>query len=337
MSDPSNITEAPRREQLLKLLADGQVHSGERLAEQLDITRAAVWKAIQSLRDLGIELESQHQGYCLPMPVDLYDAARIRSELQAQSDYLERINVLFTVDSTNRFVTAQPATLPDRAVLCVAEIQQAGRGRRGRSWVAPFGSGICMSLGWLFDAVPPAFSALTLVVGVALVRALHQFGATEVGLKWPNDLLWRNRKLAGVLIEMRGEPDGPAHVVIGIGMNLHLPDASRQLLAEQQAVVTDLFEVLGDACPPRNVLVAVFTAQLLQVLRQFSRDGFAPFVNEWQSHDVLRAAEVNVLQGERSIAGVARGITDDGSLLVETAEGLQRFVSGEVSLRPRSI
>lgn len=335
MSDMPDATDTPRREQLLKLLADGEFHSGERLAEQLHITRAAVWKAVQSLRELGVELESQHQGYRLPYAVDLYDAQRIQTEANNVAN-LQRIDVLFTVDSTNRFITAQPAIQAGQAVLCVAEIQQAGRGRRGRQWLAPFGSGICMSLGWLFDSMPPGFSALSLVVGVALTRALHQFGAIEVGLKWPNDLLWRGRKLAGVLIEMRGEPDGPAHVVIGIGANLRLLQTQRAALAEQSALVTDLHEILGEQCPTRNALVAAFTVQLLQALEIFAREGFTPFVSEWQRYDVLRDAEVNVLQGERILAGVARGVTDDGSLLLETAQGIQSFVSGEVSLRARA-
>lgn len=332
----SAANDIPRREQLLKLLADGEVHSGERLAEQLSITRAAVWKAIQSLRELGVELESQHQGYRLPHRVDMYDAHGIRRALtEPVNAALQTIDVLFAVDSTNRFITQQPATVPGKAVLCVAEIQQAGRGRRGRSWVAPFGSGICMSLGWLFDSMPPGFSALSLVVGIALARALHRFGAVEIGVKWPNDLLWRGRKLAGVLIEMRGEPDGQAHVVIGIGLNLRLPEASKQALAEQQANVCDLHDVLAAQCPDRNALVAAFTTELLNVLEVFSHQGFVPFLREWHHHDVLHATEVNVLLGERSIAGVARGVTDDGSLLLETAEGMQRFVSGEVSLRTR--
>lgn len=325
----------PRREQLLQLLADGEQHSGERLAEQLHITRAAVWKAIQSLRELGVELDAQHQGYRLPHAVDLYSAQHIQDGLNERAHQLQRIDVLFTVDSTNRFVAARPATMAGGAVLCVAEIQQAGRGRRGRSWVAPFGSGICMSLGWLFDTMPPALSALSLVVGVALTRTLRECGAVEVGLKWPNDLLWRGRKLAGVLIEMRGEPDGPAHVVIGIGMNVRLSRSAKDALAAQQAQVADLYEILGTQCPGRNALVAAFTTQLLQVLETFAQQGFAPFVDEWQRYDVLRAAEVDVLQGERSVAGVACGVTEDGSLLVETADGIQRFVSGEVSLRAR--
>lgn len=327
-----------RREQLLKLMADGEFHSGELLAKRLNVTRAAVWKLMQSLRELEIDVESVARlGYRLKHAVELYEAKRIRSHLPTiDNEALQRFDVLLTVDSTNRYVTDNPATKNDQAVLCVAEIQQAGRGRRGRSWIAPFGSGICMSIGWLFDTVPPGFSALSLVVGVALARVLHRLGAHETGLKWPNDVLWHGRKLAGVLIEMRGEPEGPAHVVIGIGFNLRVPAEVRlKLIETQAALLADLHEVLGKNMPERNFLVAAFASELLNCLRTFSQQGFAPFMEEWLRFDALRGAEVRVLVADRTVLGVARGATVDGSLLIETPEGIQSFVSGEVSLRAR--
>jgi len=327
------------REQLLKLMADGESHSGEMLAKKLKITRAAVWKAVQSFRELNIDVESvARQGYRLKHPIDLYDAKKIRSNLSpADKECLQRIDVLLTVDSTNRYITDNPAVKSGEAVLCVAEVQQAGRGRRGRTWIAPFGSGICMSLGWLFDTVPPGFSALSLLVGVAIARVLHRLGATETGLKWPNDVLWRGRKLAGVLIEMRGEPEGPAHVVIGIGFNLRVPGEVRlKLIETQAALLSDLHEVLGSKMPERNFLVAALTTELLNCLRTFSTQGFAPFVEEWVGFDALRGAEVKVMIADKTVLGIARGITVDGSLLVETPQGIQSFVSGEVSLRART-
>ncbi len=329
----------PRREQLLALLADGELHSGERLAERLQVTRAAVWKLIHGLRDLGIDIEAHHQGYRLPFAVDLYDSPRLHSLCAAQSTSLQQIHVLFAVDSTNRFVTEHPATVSGQAVLCVAELQQAGRGRRGRSWLAPFGESICMSLGWLFETMPAGLSSLSLVVGVALVRVLrsfgvHEVGAQEVGVKWPNDLLWHGNKLAGVLIEMRGEPDGPAHVVIGVGLNWRLSASSRAQLQGQQLAICDLHEILGECCPSRNTLVAAVTCELQTCLMQFTQAGFADFMDEWQSYNVLHQAEVQVLQGEQRVLGIARGITVEGALLLDTPAGIRQFVSGEVSLRP---
>lgn len=328
--------EAPRREQLLKLLASGECQSGETLAKQLNVTRAAIWKLVSNLKELGVEIQSvQRQGYRLPRAIDLYDVEHIRSYLSvADNANVQRLDTLLTVDSTNQYVSDHPSSVAGQAVVCVAEIQQAGRGRRGRSWLAPFGSGICLSLGWLFDPAPPTFSALSLVVGIAITRVLHQLGAHEVGLKWPNDVLWRGRKLAGVLIEMRGEPEGPAHVVIGIGLNMHIPVEVRAKLADTQAALaTDLHEVLDLHMPKRNLLVAALTTELLSCLRTFSQYGFAPFITEWLQFDALRGTEVKVMIADRNVYGRAHGVATDGSLLIETSAGMQSFVSGEVSVR----
>jgi len=324
-----------RRTRLLQLLSDGETHSGEVLAEQLGVTRAAVWKLISVLRDMGVDIASHaRKGYQLPHAMQLYDAARIAALLDpAVRAQLQRIDVLLTVGSTNQYVSEHPANHNTHAVLCVAELQPDGRGRRGRAWLAPFGSGICMSLGYWFDSMPSGFSALTLVVGVALIRALHGVGLKEAKLKWPNDVVIHGRKLAGVLTEMRGEAAGPTHVVIGVGCNLRIPEATRTQLAQSQTHLADLHDELGDQTPDRNVLVAAFTVQLLECMNLFAREGFIAFIHEWQRYDALRDAEVKVLHGEQVLLGVARGVTEDGSLLIETPQGIQRFTSAEVSLR----
>ena len=206
-----------RRQRLLAMLADGNYHSGERLAGRLRISRAGVWKLVKSLQAIGIAIESMpRRGYRLPRPVDLLDRTAITRALNdVSNERIGRLDVLLEVDSTNRYVADGERLEPGKAQICVAELQSAGRGRRGRVWLAPFGSGICMSLGWQFAEPPPTFSALGLAVGVAAVGALQRCGVEGVGLKWPNDLVWQHRKLGGILIEMRGESEGPAHVVIG--------------------------------------------------------------------------------------------------------------------------
>jgi BirA family biotin operon repressor/biotin-[acetyl-CoA-carboxylase] ligase len=325
-----------RRERVLALLADGEFHSGEQLARRLRISRSGVWKLIHTLENLGIEIESvARQGYKLPRPVDLLElddiAKTISPEVRAS---LARIEVLLTVDSTNRHVYENKAIAPDRAQLCLAEIQSAGRGRRGRSWVAPFGSGICMSLGWQFEDAPPTFSALSLAVGIAAVRALQRFGATDIGLKWPNDLVWNGRKLGGILIEMRGETGGPATVVIGIGVNTHMPAAVRMALVEQQAaLIADVREILRERAPTRNALAAALAEELVGMLKMFATQGFQPFLEQWQKLDVLMHAPVKVLQGTQSISGTAGGVDGEGALLVEVEGEQRRFMSGEVSVR----
>ena len=220
-----------RRQRLLAMLAEGSFYSGEQLAKKLKISRAGVWKLMNSLKALGVDIESvARQGYRLPRAVDLLDKEAIVTSLPAATrSHLERADVLLTVDSTNRFVADLSPPQAGYFQLCTTEVQNAGRGRRGRSWVAPFGSGVCMSLGWQFAEAPPTFSALSLAVGVAVVKAFRRLGIEGVGLKWPNDLVWQQRKLGGILIEMRGESAGPAQVVIGLGLNVRMPATVRLL------------------------------------------------------------------------------------------------------------
>lgn len=326
-----------RRARLLALLATGEFHSGERLAKRLRISRGGIWKLIHSLQALGIDIESvPRQGYRLPRAVDLLDRNAILAEMSSDSRALANpLEVLLTVDSTNRHVLEHAANLPGTAHVCVAEIQNAGRGRRGRSWIAPFGSGVCMSLGWQFVEAPPTFSALSLAVGVAAVRAFRRLGIGGIGLKWPNDLIWQQRKLGGILIEMRGESAGPAQVVIGIGINMRMPGAIRIMLAEQQAaLISDVHEIMRERTPPRNALIAMLLEEVTKMLQTFGERGFEPFADEWRHLDTLADAPVRVTSGSQTTFGRARGVDLDGTLLVDVNGELRRFASGEVSLRP---
>jgi BirA family biotin operon repressor/biotin-[acetyl-CoA-carboxylase] ligase len=325
-----------RRKRLLAMLATGEFYSGERLAKRLRISRGGVWKIIRSLQAIGIDVESvPRQGYRLPRAVDLLDRDAILAEMApATRGLLNPLEVLLTVDSTNRYVADREAVEPGKTSVCVAEVQNAGRGRRGRSWLAPFGCGLCMSLTWQFVEAPPAFSALSLAVGVATVRALRRLGIEDVGLKWPNDLIWQQRKLGGILIEMRGESAGPALVVIGIGINVRMPGSVRITLAEQQAaLISDLHEIMRERTPARNALVAVLVEEVTQMLQTFGERGFEPFAEEWRRLDTLADAPVRVISGSETTFGRARGVDLDGTLLVDVDGTLRRFASGEVSLR----
>jgi BirA family biotin operon repressor/biotin-[acetyl-CoA-carboxylase] ligase len=323
-----------RRQRVLALLSDGEFHSGEKLAKRLRISRGGVWKIVNSLRELGIEIQSiPRQGYRLPYAVDLFDRVAIETAASARArQALVRTDVLLDVDSTNRFVMEIEEPLEaGRAQLCVAELQNAGRGRRGRSWTAPFGGSLCMTLGWQFAEAPPTFTALSLAVGVAVVKALRSLGASEVALKWPNDLIWHGRKLGGILIEMRGESAGPARVIIGIGINVRIPAATRMQLVEQQAaVIADLHEIMQEQTPLRNAVVARIASELVAMLDVFATQGFAPFQDEWRRMDTLANAPVKVINGAQTIYG---GADLDGTLIVEVDGELRRFASGDVSLR----
>ncbi len=324
----------PRRERLLALLADGRFHSGETLAARLKVSRSAIWKLVRSLRALDIEIQAvPRQGYRLPRAVDLYASQAILKEIP-QRGTIERLDVLLQVDSTNRHLVDSPGPAVQRACVCVAEVQHAGRGRRGRTWVAPFGFGLCLSLAWRFAESPPTLSALSLAIGVAIMRALKQFGGAGIGLKWPNDIVWQGRKLAGVLIEVRGESSGPTQVVIGLGLNMRMPAAVRIALAEQQAaLVADLAEILRERLPDRNTLTGVLIVQFIAALQEFGTHGFDAFAREWQTYDSLANAPVKVIAGNESVLGTARGVAQDGALQVEVRGALQRFISADVSLR----
>lgn len=272
-----------RRNRLLGMLASGEFYSGEQLAKRLRISRGGVWKLIRSLQAMGIDVASvPRRGYRLPRAVDLLDRNAMLAEIApAIRERLAPLEVLLTVDSTNRYVAEHAVNPPGTTHVCVAEIQNAGRGRRGRSWLAPFGCAVCMSLSWQFGDAPPTFSALSLAVGVAAVRALRRLGVEGVGLKWPNDLMWQHRKLGGILIEMRGESAGPTQVVIGLGINVRMPAAARLLLAEQQAaLISDVHEIMRERTPARNALVAMLTEENVKMLQIFSERGFEPFAEE---------------------------------------------------------
>lgn len=324
-----------RRADVLRLLADGAVHSGESLAAALGVSRAAVWKQVQQLDGWGLEVEAvPGRGYRLTRPLDLLDERALRSALpEAATARLRTLTVADEIDSTNEVLLAAPALPAGRMDACLAEFQTRGRGRRGRSWLAPFASGLCLSLSWTFRETPPQLSALSLAVGVGVLRALRALGVSGVGLKWPNDLLHALRKLGGILIELRAEAAGPAFVVIGLGLNVALPDAARAQVAASGLAVASLDDFCV-AVPSRSRLAAAVIGELERVLTEFEVRGFAPFADEWRTADALASRPAFVMQGETRVDGLARGIDEDGALLLEVAGSNRRFVSGEVSLRP---
>lgn len=341
MDAPSRAHQSEaRRRRLVALLADGGFHYGQTLARKLRMSRGGIWKLVQALREMGVQIESlPRQGYRMAHPIDLLSREEVLASLPPETRAkLIELDVLLTVDSTNRYLGDLAAPEPGRARVCVAEVQTAGRGRRGRSWLAPFASGICFSMAWQFAELPPGFPALSLVVGVAAVRALERFDAREIGLKWPNDLVWQGRKLGGILIEMRGESAGPAHVIIGIGINMRMPADVRIELAKHHAVlVADVHEVLRERCPSRNALIAALIEELTKALESFARQGFDGFIDQWRMLDVLQHASVKIVNGDQTVFGIASGVDRDGALLVEVDGELRRFISGEASVRKQEV
>ncbi len=327
---PSGVDHPP----LLVLLADGRLRSGPWLATELGVSRAAVWKGVERLRALGVEVQAvARRGYRLPQTVELLDAARIGEAVCAQRrERLRSLELRFEVDSTNSRLLAGTAPPAGKADVCISELQHAGRGRRGRRWVAPFGGGIALSMSWTFSDGAGALAALSLGVGVAVARALSRAGAAGIALKWPNDIVFRDRKLGGVLIELRAEASGPAHVVIGVGINVALSPAARREIEDtgvRAAAVADACE----AAPSRNLVAGAILDELLSMLGRFELEGFAAFREAWTALDALNGRSAQVMIGDRTIVGTARGVDQEGALLLETTDRVQRFVSGEASLR----
>jgi BirA family biotin operon repressor/biotin-[acetyl-CoA-carboxylase] ligase len=344
MTEPAGGRGNPRRREVLRLLADGALHSGAEVAACLGVSRAAVWKTLHLAADeLGLELETvRGKGYRLRRPLELLDGGHIAAGLApATRDLLADIEVLESVDSTNTRLMRAAADGAPSGRVCLAERQLAGRGRSGRRWVSPFGSNLYLSMLWRFPLGPSALGGLSLACGVAVARAVQAAGVADIGLKWPNDLHWRRRKLGGLLLEVAGESQGPSHVVVGVGINLHL--RPEQAAGIDQPWV-DLAEALGerapaaaaDPTPGRNALAAQLLDALASALGDFGSSGLEPFLADWHAFDTYLGEPVELLMGERRIRGTCAGVDGQGALLLDTAAGRRAFHAGEVSLRPGS-
>lgn len=312
---------------LLETLADGRFHSGEALARAVGVTRSAVWKQIGRLADLGLDVQRvPGRGYRVCGGLDLLNRARICAALgPATLAALEVIEVHRSIDSTNTHLSERVAA---RHAACLAEHQSSGRGRVGRQWVSPFGANLYCSVAWTFDALPPGIQALALAAGAAVAQAIDGDGRFSVRLKWPNDLVAGDRKLGGVLVEMRGEPPGVTRVVVGVGLNLRMPPAAAAGIDQPWTDLATLGARIG-----RNALAASVLDALVTMLVRFAQDGFAASYDSWSARDALRDRDVAVSGAGKAACGIARGIDRDGALRLEVDGALRRVVVGEVSVR----
>ena len=317
---------------LARSLADGRFHSGEGLAAELGVTRAAVWKQLKRLTErTGLRVHAvRGRGYRLAEALELLDEQRLRAALPGDvAAQLERIAVLSSVDSTNSFLVRQPHPGIGRGAACLAEHQTAGRGRRGRGWVTPYGAGLALSFAWRFELPLAALSGLSLAVGVVLAEALQQLGLNGHQLKWPNDLHVDGRKLAGILVEAYGESHGPTLVVVGLGLNLRLPQ-------EHAATIDQPWTDLASAGLPgvsRNTLAADLLHRLVVACNGYANTGLGDFLRRWEAFDGYRGREVQLTSGNRVVRGRYLGIDDTGALRLDVAGRQELFHAGEVSLR----
>ncbi len=318
---------------ILQLLADGQFHSGEALAQQFKVTRATIWNAIKHAESLGITVFSvRGRGYKLPQAIEFLDKNLVLSAIGEQREWFNLV-ILDEVVSTNTYLMQQKNVA--HATCVAAHIQTKGKGRRGRTWISQLGASLTFSLVWRFQCGAAALSGLSLAVGVALMRTLVSLGINQAQLKWPNDVLildenMHGKKLAGILIELQGDLDGPSTAVIGVGINLNLP---KTLIDSIDQPTTDL-NTVSNIPMNQNVLLGTLLKHLVEVLSRFEQFGFVSLRDEWVSYHAYHQQPVRMLlPNGTEVLGVVKNVADDGILLVETALGLQRFSAGEISLR----
>jgi BirA family transcriptional regulator, biotin operon repressor / biotin---[acetyl-CoA-carboxylase] ligase len=318
---------------LLPLLANGEFHSGQALADALGVSRTAVWKQLGKLEVLGLEIESvKGRGYRIPGGVDLLEANSVHGGLDDATKALVReLEIFDVIDSTNREALRRVQPGAASGLVFTAEQQTAGRGRRGRQWVSPFARNLYLSAVWEFSRGASALEGLSLAVGVAISRALEASGLPQVQLKWPNDLLYQEQKLGGVLLEMVGDANGLCQVVVGVGLNVAMPANTAASIDQPW---TDLSSIAGGKeCAGRNELLAALLNELMPLLADFENSGFGPWREPWQQLDAHAGKAVVLTSGDVQTAGIARGVDQRGALLLESSLGLKPIYGGEISLR----
>ncbi len=322
-------------EKLIQLLSDGEFHSGEELGNMLGVSRAAVWKKVQSLMAIGLTLDAvRGKGYRLPAAVELLNGEMISPYLSQEAEQKVALDLKISIPSTNDAVRSVK-THNKPVQVCIAEHQSAGRGRRGRHWASPFGTSLYYSLLCHNENGFAALDGLSLAVGLTVLQTLESQGVTGLCLKWPNDILARTptgegQKLGGVLLEVSGDPVGACEIVIGIGINLVLPLADREGIDQP---VTDVQSLSADHIS-KNELAGRLTTNMIDMLQIFQEKGFSAFKDAWQSCDAFAGQRVALSAGDQVIVGVAAGVSESGAVLITDEDGvITAHAGGEISLR----
>lgn len=314
--------------QLIDILADAQIHSGEQLGEKLGMSRAAINKHIKTLRSWGLSIETvTSKGYKLPYQINLLNKDSIKQHVKDVNIIVEPV-----IDSTNQYMLERIPSLISGDT-CLAEYQSAGRGRRGRQWISPFGCNLYLSMYWKLDQGPAAAVGLSLVVGIVIAETLNKISKEKVKVKWPNDLYMNDKKLAGILVELTGKTGDAAHIIIGIGINIGMSKTN----IENTNTITQEWASLRDEVEDieRNELSANIIQALKDSLVLFEKEGLKPFLDRWFKLDNFLNRNVKLLIGNDVISGVERGINDQGALLLQKDNGeIIPYIGGEISLRP---
>ena len=324
---------------ILNILKDGNFHSGESLGEALGCSRTAVWKQLQKLDILGLDIESiKGTGYRVAGGFELLQAQLIKSQLtELASAELADLEVFKSIDSTNKYAREKAEQARASGSVVLAEQQSAGRGRRGKTWVSPFAANIYLSIVWDFEQGAQALEGLSLAVGVAVKRALNAQGVHGIQLKWPNDIYVEGEKLGGILLEMIGDPAGHCSVIVGVGINVAMPETQGSDIDQEWTDIRSQLQQCVDRKnhrPSRNKLAAALISEIVVLLRDFQAQGFSMYRDEWQAADAFYEQEAVISTPKLSITGVVKGVDKNGALRLQLENGkIETFVGGELSLR----
>lgn len=314
---------------ITELLSDGEYHDGTSIGNQLNITRAAVWKVIKKLEQYAIPLTSvKGKGYKLELPLILLNTKKIKTKLRHRTIQLD---VLEKIDSTNEYLK-QFIAHNEKIRVCIAETQTHGKGRLNRQWHSPFGENIYFSLLCPFEKDISELSGLSLVVGLAICHAIEStqdLSGNLLQVKWPNDVLINRQKLAGVLIEIRAESNGSCQVIIGIGINVNMREVAKTDINQSWSSLFNMTQQYQD----RNDLCAALIDSLIDYLERFYMRGLTAFVDEWNKRDCLADTAIGIVSGSKKQKGICRGINEHGHLLLETADkNVVGISSGDASV-----
>lgn len=344
-------------EKLINHLSDGEFHSGEQLGKTFGLTRSGIWKIVKQFKTWGIEIDSiTNKGYRIPGGLELLDPEKIRALIEpAQQVKLNNLEIFNTITSTNDYLLNHSSEKKEETIACFAERQTQGKGRRGRAWISPFAKNIYLSLLWHFPSDPSTLSGLSLAVALAVVSALKEYGVTKhIRVKWPNDVLWKNQKLAGILIELSCEAHNTCRTVIGIGINLDMSSFSGdeisqpwidiktilQDIQQEQAISSKMStdNVCKATSINRNTFAGTLLNELIKTVILFQNEGLTPLIPLWQTLDITFGKIITIQTPTTVITGISRGIDAHGHFLLENSNGeIKSYSSGEISIMKESL
>jgi BirA family biotin operon repressor/biotin-[acetyl-CoA-carboxylase] ligase len=297
----------------------------------LGVSRTTISNRIAQWNTQGVVIDSvTGKGYRLHSPIQWLNKEQVWSKISSSvQQHISSFDVLQFVSSTNDVVAKNLAQQHQSGIICITEMQGAGRGRRGREWLSPPAGNFYGSVGWIFNDGFSVIEGLSLAVGVAIIKAMESVGASDLELKWPNDVLHQGKKIAGILIEMTGEVGGACQVVVGVGVNLQLPEVIKQQITQP---VTDLYSICGHAVD-RQKLTAAIISEIISLLSDYDKTGFSKWQNEWLRYDAFKNKQILIIGMQAPLHGIARGVDEHGNLLLETEGEMMKVYGGEVSLR----